>query len=146
MAYPITINKQVTIDLDENSTKNELCERLDKIGAKAYFNDNKVKITWCTEFSSRTTILKEFNRGRIELNSTNGQTKIHFRIVLIEHLLIFLFLVSLGLFGLFDRGLDSVIIKIVAILLIANFLFCYLFPLMALNSFIADIHKGTKDK
>ena len=131
----------MTLDLDRNSTKNRLIEGLSKIGAKAEINDDQVKMTWCTEFSSRTTSLKEFNRGRIVLDSTNGGTKIHFRILLIEHLVIFLFLLSLGLYGLFDEGLDSVMIKVAAILLITNFVFCYLFPLMSLNTFVDDLNK-----
>jgi hypothetical protein len=145
MPYPISINKQVTFALDENSIINELTKGLNKIGAKAEVNENKVKMTWCTEFSSQTTSLKELNRGRIILDSTKGGTKVHFRIVLIEHLVIFIFLLAIGLYGLFDSGLDSVKIKIATILLTANFVFCYLFPLMSLNSFIQDINKRTQD-
>lgn len=146
MPYPISINRQVTIDLDEDSTKSELSKELGKIRANAEFSDSKVKMTWCIEFSSRVTSLKEFNRGHIALDSTSERTKINIRVVLIEHLVIFLFLVSLGLYGLFDSGLDSVIVKIAGILLTANFVFCYLFPLMSLNSFVRGFNKWTREK
>ena len=146
MPYPISINKNVTIDLDKNSIINELTEELNKIRTKVEISDSKVKMTWCTEFSSRVTSLKEFNKGQIELDSTNGKIKVHFRIILVEHLVIFLFLLAIGLYGLLDNGLDSVMIKIAAILLTANFVFCYLFPLMGLNSFVSDFSKRTQDK
>lgn len=146
MPYPISIKKQVTIDLDGDSIKSELSKELSKIRANAEFIDSKVKMTWCIEFSSRATSLKEFNRGHIALDSTSERTKVNIRIVLIEHLVIFLLLVSLGLYGLFDSGLDSVMVKIAAILLIANFVFCYLFPLMSLNSFVRNLNKWTRNK
>lgn len=146
MPYPISINRHVTIDLDGDSTKSELSKELGKIRANVEFSDSKVKMTWCVEFSSRVTSLREFNRGHIVLDSTSEMTKINIRIVLIEHLVIFLFLVSLGLYGLFDSGLDSVIVKIAGILLTANFVFCYLFPLMSLKSFVRGLNKWTRDK
>lgn len=136
----------MTIGSDKNSIINELREGLNKIRAKADINDGKVKMTWCTEFSSGVTSLKELNYGQIKLDSTYGGIRVHFRIILIEHSVIFLFLLAIGVYGLLDNGLDSVIIKIVTILLTANFVFCYLFPLMALNTFINDINKRTKNK
>jgi len=87
-------------------------------------NDDKMKMTRCTEFSSRTTSLKDFNKGDIELGLTNEKIKVHFRIYLIEHLVIFLVVLAIGAYGLFDKGFGSVLIKISLILLTANFVFC----------------------
>jgi hypothetical protein len=146
MPYPISLNKYLIIDLDKDSIINELTDGLNRIRTQFKLHDDRLKLTWCTEFSSGTSSLKEFNKGQIKLVSTNGQIRVHFKIVLIEHLVIFLFLLTLGVYGLLNSGLDSVIFKIAVILLTANFVFCYLFPLMALNSFIDDIKKRTNAK
>lgn len=145
MPYPISLNKYLIIDSDKDSIINELTVGLNGIKTQFKLHEDSLNLTWCTEFSSGTSSLKEFNKGQIKLISTNGQFKVHFKIILIEHLIIFLFLLTLGGYGLFDNGLDSVIFKVAVILLTANFVFCYVFPLMALNSFIDDIRKRTRD-
>jgi len=144
MPYPISINKNVTVDLDRNSIINGLTEDLNKVGTETEIKDNKVKMTRCTEFSSGKTSFKEFNNGDIELDLTSDKAKVHFRIFLVEHLVIFLVALAIGAYGFFDEGLRSVMIKISIIILTANFVFCYLFPLMALNSFIQDFTNRTK--
>ncbi len=146
MPYPISLSRDLVLDSDKDSIIKDLTAGLNGIRTKFELHDDRLNLTWCTEFSSGTSSLKEFNKGQIKLISTNGQFKVHFKIVLIEHLIIFLFLLTLGVYGLLDNGPDSVIFKIAIILLTANFVFCYLFPLMALNSFIDDIKKRTRDK
>lgn len=145
MPYPISIDGRVTLDLDKKSTENMLVEHLVKSDAKAEISEDQIKITWCTGFSSRATSLKEFNRGKIILVPAGDATGIHVRILLIEHLVIFSFLTVIGLCIFFTRGLESVLLKVVAMLLFANFVFCYLLPLMSLKSFIDDL-KNTNQK
>jgi hypothetical protein len=146
MPYPFSINKNFISDLDKNSILNELIEELKSIGTQVDLKDDNVKMTWSIEFSSGITSFKEFNKGQIKLVLTDEGIKLHFRIILVEHLVIFLFLIAIGVYGLFDSGLDSIMVKVTAILLTANFVFCYLFPLMALNSFIHNFNKRTKNK
>ena len=146
MPYPISLNKYLIIDSDKDSIINELTAGLNGTRTQFKLHDNILNLTWCTEFSSGGSSLKEFNKGQIKLIPTNGQFKVHFKIILIEHLIIFLFLLTLGVYGLIDKGLDSVIFEVAIILLTANFVYCYVFPLMALNSFVDDIRKRTRDK
>lgn len=142
MPYPISIIKEEIINLDSSTSYqdivNRLTEDLNKTGTEIEIKDTKMKLVRCIEFSSRTTSLKDFNKGEIKLNKVNEQMKVNFRIYLIEHLIIFLVIAAIGAYGLFDKGIDSVLLKVSLLLLTVNFIFCYLIPLMTLNSFVKD--------
>jgi hypothetical protein len=140
MPYPISIIKTITFRDKDSANYQRIVEGLSadlsKVGCEIKINDETIGITRCIEFSSRTTSLKEFNRGRIELRTVDGEVKVCFCIYVVEHLIFFLASIALGVYGFFDDGVNSVMIKIALLLAMANFVFCYLFPLMALNSFI----------
>lgn len=139
MPYPISINKNAIIDLSKDVSYqdiiNALSEDLNNVGSEVKIEDNKLKITWCREFSSGVTSFNDYNRGEIKLSLTNQKVEMHFRIYLVEHIVIFLVTLALGAYGIFENGLGSIWLKVATVVLIVNFVFCYLFPLMALNTF-----------
>ena len=151
MTYPISIKKTLTINLSGNSiTYNDIVDRLNSelttMQTEMKTKDNLIMMDRCSEFSSRTTSFKSFNKGRISLDSTNDTLKLTFIIYLVEHLILFILAGLLGAFGFIDKGIDSVVLKVAVILLIANFVFCYLIPLITLNSFIKDFTNRTLKK
>jgi len=150
MPYPISITKNITIDLNNGSSyqdiASDLTEALNKVGSDVEIKDNKVKIVRCTEFSSRMTTFKGDNRGEIDLNMTGQKLKMYFRIYLVEHVVVFLVTLAIGAYGAFADGFGSVWLKVAAVALIANFVFCYLFPLMALDTFIHLFTKKVQSK
>jgi len=151
MPYPFSITSEMIIHLDKSSLNyiditNKLRECLTRVGNEIDLIDDKIKIVQCLEFSSRATSFKKFNKGEINFEKSNERVKVSFRIYLGEHLIIFLFTAALGFYGLVEEGTNSLMLKIALLLLTANFLFCYLMPLMSLNSFVKDFNNRTINK
>lgn len=147
MPYPISINKDITITLDNSigytDILNGVTEDLIESGNEIEIRDNKIKIVTCSEFCSRTSF-KDFNKGQVELSKSEDKVKINFKIYLTEHLIIFLGIIILGTYGLFNEGPDSILVRISLLLLIIDFVFCYLMPLMTLDSFVKNLNRTLK--
>jgi hypothetical protein len=151
MTYPISIKKTLTINLSDNLiTHKDIVEKLSddlkKIETEIETKGNLIIMDRCSEFSSRTTSFKNFNKGKINLDSTKDTLKLTFRIYLVEHLIIFVFAGLLAAFGLIDGGVDSIVLRVAIILLIADLVFCYIIPLMTLDSFLKDFINRTLKK
>jgi len=146
MPYPFSIQKEAIINLDNKSINykdiiNKLTEDLSKTDNTIDIKDDKVILTHCSEFSSKTSF-NFLNRGEINWDKSDGRIRLIFKIYLIEHLIFFLLTITVGVYGLIDSGLSSVVMKVMALILIVVFVFGYLMPLMTLNSFV----KGFIDK
>ncbi len=98
MPYPISLNKDLIINSDKDSIINDLTAGLNGIRTQFELRDDRLNLTWCAEFSSGTSGVKEFIKGEIKLVSTNVQFKVHFTIIVIEHLIIFVFLLTVGVY------------------------------------------------
>jgi hypothetical protein len=151
MTYPISIKKTLTISLSDNLiTHKDIVEKLSddlkKIETEIETKGNVIIMDRCSEFSSRTTSFKNFNKGKINLDSTKDTLKLTFRIYLVEHLIIFVFAGLLAALGLIDEGVDSIVLRVAIILLVADLVFCYIIPLMTLDSFLKDFINRTLKK
>ncbi|WP_186754216.1 hypothetical protein [Echinicola salinicaeni] len=146
MPYPISIKKKAKINL-ENSIKyediiNGLSKDLIKSGNEIEIIGNKIRIVSGPEFSAKTSF-KEFNKGHIDLDKTDNKVKVSIKIYLIEHLIAFFIVFAMATYGLIEKGYESAILKVALLLLMASFVFCYLMPLMTLNSYIKKLTNRT---
>jgi hypothetical protein len=146
MSYPISINREVTI-VCRKLTLEQIVGMFSK---ELKTNGNsiikvigqKINILESKEFSSKTT-LKEFNRGSITFIKDDDVIRIKGKILLIEHLVVFISVVLLTI-GLFQAGKDGIYIGILLFPVI--FVFLYLFPMMAFYSFFGKLIKRIEEE
>ena len=140
MSYPFSICKQVIINCsDVNITLSKLIKvfetELGKLNETVTeVGENEIKLKECAQFSSRGLRLKNLNKGKITFEKTNEIIVIKSKIILIEHIILFTIIMVFIGFGI----LNNDILKVALILALATFVFCYLFPLITLNSFVNE--------
>ncbi len=152
MPFPVSIANDVSIPLKNGTHHQEILTQLvndlKEVGCEVIVKEDHLRLTRCEEFSSGMSTFKYFNKGNIVVIRTNKQVTLQFRIFLVEHLILFLGVLIMGAFGIYQDGFRSNLTLISLILLLANFIFNYLFAVMALNTFVfrfTKVYKGCAD-
>jgi hypothetical protein len=146
MCYPLSINKEVTIVCGKLSLEQIIKMFSKELRTKGNsiinVNGQNIKILGTEVFSSNTT-LRRFNKGEINFIKCDGAIRVKGRILLIEHVIIFI-LIALFSAGLFQIGIDGIYISI--LLFSAAFVFLYLFPMMAFYSLFDVLIKKIEEE
>lgn len=140
MPYPFSITKRKVIRVAHFQNKpksmiNLFQKELEKDNCIVKrLNDGKLEIAECVIFSSNSR-LKNYNKGKVWIESEDGQIIISMKIILFEHLVFFCLLFLLGITSIYNFDGEYELISVFLILTFTNFVFFYLIPWMNINSF-----------
>jgi hypothetical protein len=145
MSYPISINKEVTINFRKLSL-DEIISMFSKelqyqYGSTIMLEGQEIKIIESKEFSSKTN-LKHFNKGKITFIQNDNELRIIGKFLLIEHSIIFSVITLISI-SLVKIGFDGIYISI--ILLSVSFIFLYLFPMISFYSLFNELVKRIEE-
>ena len=140
MSYPFSLRKRTSIPINSNNSSTDsaidiFISELEKLeGIQYVVEENKIVISKCFAFSSTGSNLKDLNKGTVTFEKNNGFLNIDCKIMLIEHLVGWIPLVILMAYEIINNIKFNILYAIL-IVSIANFVFCYLFPLITFRMF-----------
>lgn len=146
--YPLTLKKEIIIESQNiplQEIMNIALHELTEFKSLSNIEGTTIKIIRSDGFSSGST-LRNFNKGEIKFIEEGNSIRIKGRFVLIEHFILIIidcFLAALILSG--DIGIYKSL-SIIALIFVVSFVFFYLFPYMAFDTYFDILTKRIKEK